>query len=114
MVIIQLYKELDTITSNNLRIENIEKTQKGNLQTLFKCLKHSLKAEDRGKIKWFLQEVVFFEEIPDECIDQLIEAFNKVQDEKIIMFIDMLRESYALRGTRGYRFTFTPILRRVG
>ena len=114
MVIIQLYKELDRLDANNLRIKNVKETQNGNLKKIFEYLGQALTAGNKGNIKLVLQEKIFFEEIPNECIDQIAEVFSKIPKENINTCISMLQESYLIRGTRGYRFTFTPILKRIG
>lgn len=103
----------DIVEANKLRrlkIQDIIK-DKTLMNSIFTNLKNALMQSDNSEIEYILSYELFFEVIPTECIVSLLLTYSSLNTLKEKdNCIQLLKDSYSNKGTRGFLFSFMPII----
>lgn len=112
--IASLYVEdRDRIKANKLRMSKISEiiSNQEVVDSLFSEIHNSLIKLDVVRLSRILSEQLFFEEVYASTILKLVDGFGSSNDKE--GFIQLLKDSYILRGVKGIRFAWTPIIDRI-
>lgn len=98
--------------SNKKRVDRVILVKETNIGFLFKEFEDLLKNGTVIMLKYLLENKVFFEIIADNYIDEIIEVYIYLDNDLKHEYVNCLKESYIIRGDRGIRYSFTPIVRK--
>ena len=105
----------DIISANKVRKSKVENiiSCKSIVDTAFSKLKLALNLDNVSKVEYVLSYELFFEVIPFECIEELLSVYlNLNNSDSKYSFVDALRGSYIDKGSRGFLFSFMPIINK--
>ena len=80
------------------------------IKVAFDFLKQALDKGDLHYTKSVISGKLFYEEIDDESIRDLYNKYIQKEDKE--SFIDELKQSFLVRGYKGYNFCWTYIINR--
>lgn len=94
---------------NKRRILQINSIGKKNIDSMFNELEELLDSNSALSLKYLLENKMFYEQIHDEIIYNIIDCCNlKYRNE----YIKDLKESYRVRGEKGIAFSWGFIIRK--
>ena len=102
----------DLLAASKIRVFNVKKAMNDELtiKVTFDLLKHTLDKGDLDYTKYVISRKLFYEEIDDKNIRDLYNKYIKKNDKE--SFIDELKQSFLVRGYKGYNFCWTYIINR--
>lgn len=107
------FSVIDIIKANNLRRVEIQKVIKDKtlMNSIFLKLRNALDQCNNIELEDILSYELFFEVIPPECVAafSLMYLDLGTYKEKDCC-IQLLKDSYINKGTRGFLFSFMPII----
>lgn len=103
----------DKVKANKLRVSKIKEviSDTNRVDELFIIVQEALLKMDVVRLSNTLSNDLFFEEVYASFILKLLDGFNSSNDK--ISFIENLKVSYILKGVKGIRFAWTPIIDRL-
>ena len=103
----------DIVKANTLRRLEIQRVikDKSLIDDIFLRLKSALDQADNSEIENILSYELFFEIIHPECISSLSLGYSNLDAHKEkSYYIHILKSSYISKGSRGFLFSFMPII----
>ena len=102
----------DLLAASKIRVFNVKKAMNDELtiKVSFDLLKQALDKGDLHYTKSVISGKLFYEEIDDESIRDLYNKYIQKEDKK--SFIDELKQSFLVRGYKGYNFCWTYIINK--
>lgn len=100
------------LAASKIRVFNVKKAMNDDLtiKVTFDLLKHTLDKGDLSYTKSIISEKLFYEEIDDESIRDLYNKYIQKEDKEI--FIGELKQSFLVRGYKGYNFCWGYIINK--
>ncbi len=104
----------DIVSANYQRRLEINKVidDRRLVDNIFSNLKYNLDHANSNAIEYILSYDLFFEVIPDECIKLLLSVYSNLNIDNKEHYVNLLKESYIIRGRKGFVFSFMPIINR--
>ena len=113
---IETLQATDIVKANCLRRLEVRKVvnDKKLVDTIFSRLKKALDYTQNKEIEKILSYELFFEVIPVECIASLsLMYLNLSTHNDREHCIKLLKDSYILKGNRGFLFSFMPRINKI-
>lgn len=103
--------ENNKIKANKERINLIKSNDKETIELYFKKMESYILEKNILGIQYILQYHLYFEEIETEFINDIMGTFFELKEEKRETYINCLKESYKVRGTKGILFSLGGIIK---
>lgn len=102
----------DIVSANRQRRLEVSKVidDRNLVNRIFYKLESGLENSNNNKIQNILSYELFFEIIPQECITTLLLTYSKLDVNSKECYMNLLKESYIIRGAKGFIFSFIPII----
>lgn len=100
------------IERNKLRINLIKNNDFKKVSVLFKKVQYCIENKFLFELKIILQDELYFEIIPNKFLDNLVNTYNKIDKSIQNQYINELKQSYMIRGTKGIRFSLGGIINK--
>lgn len=104
--------EGNIILANKERIKLIKNKTKFDIDNYFDELENFIKINDIENIKMLFETKMFYEIANKLFLEDLIKTYNILDSLLKKEYIHNLHESYSIRATTGYMFTFGGIVKR--
>lgn len=99
------------IEANKIRIQKIKEVKQRGVEYHFINIKKKL--DENESVLTYMEDNLFFEKIDNVVYEHLETVWKRIDSKKREELISQMKESYMLRGERGYRFSITTILLRI-
>ena len=107
------FTSTDIVKANKLRRMKIKEVIKNKdlMNSIFIKLRNALEEQNNNELDYVLSYELFFEVIPTECIIAFsLMYLNLDTFKEKECCIQALKDSYISKGTRGFLFSFMPVI----
>ena len=105
----------DLLAASKVRVSKVKDVMNNrlNILILFDALEECLNKKSLDCVSVIVRKGLFYEEVDSECIELLYHKYNQKKDkDDKENFIEELKQSFLVRGYKGYNFCWSYIINK--